>query len=124
MELSKKLMGDIKAALEKEHGRPFSDEEVDKVADFMKTLAQMQIDIFLEDQERQQRLKASPGGFHLEKVGYSCRICSNDVTGKNSWFDQYGLKCMSCQQAIDQQIIPPSVATDIESWYTPFELDL
>src|SRR5258708_77987 len=95
MELSKKLMAEIKAALEKEHVRPFSDEEVEKVADFMKNLAEMQIDIFLEDQKRQQQLKASPGGFHLGKDGYSCRICHGSASGKNSWFDQYGLKCMT-----------------------------
>jgi hypothetical protein len=123
MELSKKMMKDIKTALETDHGRPFSDEEIENVADFLKRLAEMQVEIFLEDEERQQRLTESPGGFHLEKKGYSCRICHGAASGKNSWFDEYGLKCGSCQEAINQKVIPPSVATDPDSWYSAYELE-
>jgi hypothetical protein len=90
----------------------------------MKMFAQIALDIAFEDHERQQHLKESPGGFHLEKDGYSCRICHGSASGKNSWFDEHGLKCINCQQAINQQIIPLSVATDKESWYTHFELEL
>jgi hypothetical protein len=123
MELSKKLMIDIKTALEKEHGRTFSDEEVENVADFLKRLAEIQVEIFLEDQERERRLTESPGGFHLEKKGYSCRICRSAASGKNSWFDEHGLKCGCCQEAINQKIVPPSVATDSDSWYSAHELE-
>jgi hypothetical protein len=123
MEHSKKLMGDLKTALEKEHGREFAEHEVEKAADFLKTIAKLQVDIILEDQERQERLKTSPGGFHLEKEGYSCRICHGPASGANSWFDEHGLKCMFCQTAINQKIIPPSVATDSDSWYTGCELE-
>lgn len=122
MELSKKLRADIKIALETEHGRPFSDDEVEKVAEFMKQLAEMQIEIFLEDQDRQRRLAESPGGFHLEKKGYSCRICGGAAHGENSWFDEHGLKCWTCQQAINEKIVPPTVI-DKDTWYSPWELE-
>lgn len=123
MEHSKKLLKDIKAALEKDHGRSFSDDEIEKVADFMKMMAEMQVEIFLEDQERQARLTESPGGFQLEKKGYSCRICHGAASGKNSWFDEHGLKCGSCQEAIKHKIIPASVAIDPDSWYSAYELE-
>src|ERR1700734_2869246 len=87
MEFCKIWMNDIRAALEAAHCRSFSDDEVEKVADFLKRMAEMQVEIFLEDQERQQRLTESPGGFHLEKKGYSCLICHGGSCGKNSWFD-------------------------------------
>jgi hypothetical protein len=123
MELSKKLMKDIRAALETDHGRPFSDSEVEKVADFLKRMAEIQVEIFLEGQDRQRQLTQSPGGFHLEKKGYSCRICQGGASGKNSWFDEHGLKCGTCQEAINRKIIPPSVATDPDSWYSAYELE-
>ncbi len=69
------------------------------------------------------RLTESPGGFHLEKKGYSCRICEGPASGANSWFDEHGLKCRACQDAVDQKIIPPSVATDPDSWYSGHELE-
>jgi hypothetical protein len=123
MELSKKLTNDIRAALETDHGRSFSDEEVENVASFLQRMARLQVEIFLEDQDRLRQLIESPGGFHLEKKGHSCRICHGAAFGKNSWFDEHGLKCWPCQDAIDQKIIPPSVATDCDSWYTDYELE-
>jgi hypothetical protein len=123
MEHSKKRLKDIKTALEKEHGRPISDAEGEKVADFLQTMAKLQVEVMLEDHERHERLKKSPGGFHLEKEGYTCRICQGSASGMNSWFDAYGLKCTRCQAAINRNIIPPSVATDRDSWYTAYQLE-
>jgi hypothetical protein len=123
MELTKQLKSKIKCALEIEHGRPFSDEEVEKVGDFLTGLAELHIEVLLEDEDRQRRLTASPGGFHLEKDGYCCRLCNGSAFGKDSWFDEHGLKCWSCQQAITQKIIPPSAATDRDSWYSSHELE-
>jgi hypothetical protein len=112
MKKEKKWFADLKAALETEHGRPFADHEVEKVADLLQTIARLQVDSYLEDQRRQQQLAASPGGYNLESPGYTCLICRGSASGENFWFDEHGLKCMACQTAINQKIIPPSVVSD------------
>jgi hypothetical protein len=119
----KKWFAELKTSLETEHGRPFADHEVEKVADFLQTLARLQVDAYLEDERRQERLRESPGGFHLDTPGYTCRICRAPTSSGDSWFDEHGLKCMACQNAINQKIIPPTVATDPDSYYTAQELE-
>ena len=82
-------------------------------------MAEIQVEIFCwRIEERQARLKESPGGFQFEKKGYSCRICRGAASGANSWSDEHGLKWWACQEAINQKIIPPPVATDPDSWYS------
>ena len=113
----------IKTVLEKEHGREFTDEEVDNVASFMRKMAEIEISSFLEGQRRQQKLKEFPDGFHLDKEGYCCSICGSGATGEDSWFDQYGLKCGICQGAINRKEIPPNLGQDKEGWYMDWELE-
>jgi len=113
----------LKAVLEKEHGRAFSEDELSNVENFMKTMAKMTVSSFLEDQRRQEKLKESPGGFYFDKEGYSCSICGGGASGENSWFDKYGLKCGICQGAIERKEIPPDLGQDNDSWYTDWELE-
>jgi hypothetical protein len=123
MDQSKRRHAALKAALETAHNRPVTGDEVDKATDLLRTLAQLQVAVMLEDHERQEQLKTSPGGFHLKKEGCTCRICHTPASGEDSWFDAYGLKCIRCQTAINQNIIPPTVATDPDSYYTAHELE-
>lgn len=126
MEPSKKILNKIKATLEKQHGREFTSDEVSSVATLLSRLAELALDVAKEDHRRQQLLKGSPDGFHLDKPGYTCLICGWPASGKDSWFDKYdkyGLKCMTCQKAVNDKIIPGSVAKDKESWYTKFDLE-
>lgn len=123
MEPSKKILKKIKATLEKEHGREFTPDEVSSVATFLMRFAELAMEVAREDHRRQQLLKGSPEGFHLDKPGYTCLICGWPASGKDSWFDKYGLKCMTCQKATNGNIIPGTVAKDKESWYTKFDLE-
>jgi len=38
------------------------------------------------------------------------------------WYDINGEKCLSCQNAINNGIIPSSICSDRESWYSSYEL--
>jgi hypothetical protein len=58
----------------------------------------------------------------MDKPGYCCAICDDPAEGKNSWFDQFGLKCISCQHSIDRNEVPPTITKDKESYYTLGEL--
>ncbi len=88
------------------------------------TFAWIAFEIAEEELRRQKILKESPKGFHLDRNGYTCPICRSSASEENSWYDQYGLKCMSCQKAINKKIIPESVAKNKESWYSKYDLEM
>lgn len=77
-----------------------------------------------EEKRRAEKLIANPKGFHLDGVGYRCAICHNHTTEEgDNWYDEYGIKCLVCQKAIDEGEIPASLAKDEESWYSTYDLD-
>jgi len=119
-----KARNDLKSTLEKEHGRPISEEELDKVESFLKFMAEAAIDIALEDNRRQRKLKENPGGFHLDVKGYSCTICGKPASGENSWFDSHGLKCGLCQRGIDREDVPAWLGERKDEWYNATELEI
>jgi hypothetical protein len=120
--ISDKDIENIKKILEKEHNREFTWEEATKAMDDIKGLARIMYECASKEIRMQERLKENPKGFHLDDSG-QCSICGDFVSKENSWFDEYGIKCMSCQKAINSKIIPASVAKDKESWYSKHELD-
>ena len=101
-----------------------TDEEAKKNIDSIKVFARIIADTVIEKVRRKRLLETSPKGFHFDKTGYSCMICGSSASGENSWYDKFGLKCMTCQKAIDKRIIPGSVATKKESWYSKTELEI
>ncbi|MEY4440446.1 MAG: hypothetical protein RLY49_72 [Candidatus Parcubacteria bacterium] len=76
-----------------------------------------------EDERRIEKLKTNPKGFHLDGRGYTCFICGQHTGDGDNWYDQYGIKCLVCQKAIDEGEIPPTLASDKESWYTKYDLE-
>jgi hypothetical protein len=124
MNKKEKALAKLKAQIEKEQGREIPDWEMDKVESFLKILAKIQVDGFLEDQRRQAKLKECPDGFHLKEAGYSCTICGGPASGENSWFDRYGLKCGICQGGIDRREIPAWLGQKRDEWYSSVELEI
>lgn len=123
MEPSTQQIQEIKGILEKEHGREFTWEEATKAAWDMHNLARICIEMAEEEFRRQELLKESPKGFYFDRKGYTCLLCGHSASGEDSWYDKYGLKCMTCQKAINQKIIPGSVVKNKESWYSKFDLE-
>ena len=76
-----------------------------------------------KEKEQKEKLKQNPGGYHLKGVGYTCAVCHNHTLEGDNWYDEYGIKCLVCQKAIDEGEIPPTVASDKESWYTKYDLE-
>ena len=124
MEHSDKEIQEIKNILEKEHGREFSWEEATKAARDMRNLVRIILEFTKEEFRRKKMLEQYPKGFHLDLAGYSCLICGGSASKENSWYDKYGLKCMTCQKAINKKLIPGSVAKNKESWYSTCELEM
>ncbi len=76
-----------------------------------------------EEDRRQRRLKEFPKGFHLEGDGYMCGICYGSCSKEETWYDQYGIKCMECQAAVDRGDLPANCAEDRESYYSSWEIE-
>jgi hypothetical protein len=76
-----------------------------------------------EEERRAEKLKENPKGFHLEGVGYRCFICGDSTPEGDNWYDEYGIKCLVCQKAIDDGEIPAVLAKDKDSWYSKWELE-
>lgn len=76
-----------------------------------------------KDKVREEKLKANPQGFHLDGVGYRCAICHDSTKEGDNWYDEFGIKCLVCQKAIDEGEIPASLAKDEDVWYSKFDLD-
>ncbi len=76
-----------------------------------------------KEKQREEKLKENPKGFHLEGVGYTCFICGQSTGEGDNWYDEYGIKCLVCQKAIDESEIPASLAKDKDSWYTKYDFE-
>ncbi len=121
-EPTEKEIQEIKATLEKQHGREFSEEEARDALWDLRRLAHIMYEAFSEDMRRKELLTQNPKGFHLEEGG-TCKVCDNYATKENSWFDKNGVKCMQCQRAIDEKTIPTSVIEKKDSWYSRRDLE-
>ncbi len=103
-----------------------TDEEGEKYRDEKWNLEQMSK--FAKEWEekekaRAEKLEANPKGFHLDGAGYTCFVCGNTTPEGDNWYDEWGIKCLVCQKAIDEGEIPPHIAKDKECWYSTYELE-
>jgi hypothetical protein len=76
-----------------------------------------------KDEERKERLKTNPDGFHLEGHGYTCQICKRSMSDKQTWYDAYGLTCLLCRDARKNGIIPDYLIEDKAQWYSVYDLE-
>jgi hypothetical protein len=87
----------------------FTDEERQRLVNFMDILIQ----IDQQEKARFARLKDEPNGFEMLGEGRDCGLCGVTVWDKaGGWFDKWGFKCMSCQDAVNRRTIPGSLCGD------------
>ncbi len=103
--------------LTEEKGKEYQDEKyrMEGLSKFMEEWKE-------EDERRKKKLEENPKGFHLEGR-FSCNICHAGTPEGDNWYDEYGIKCLICQKAIDEGEIPATVASDKESWYSKYDLE-
>jgi len=121
--LSKERIQEFKRIFEKKKGKKISWEEASEGAYNLVNFARVLFDCHIKDLRREKKLEENPKGFHLEGEGYTCSICRNSVSNKETWYDKYGIKCLVCQKAIDKKIIPATVAKNEDSWYSKYDLE-
>jgi hypothetical protein len=114
---------ELRVLLEKERGHEITDHELFEADLWLTNYAKLMYDFAKTDFLRKEKLKENPKGFHLEGKGYTCCVCHDSVSDEQTWYDENGIKCLICQDALDKNIIPPSVASDHESWYSVHDFE-
>lgn len=123
MQLSNKIIQEMKDILEKEHKKEFTWDEASEAAYNLAGLAEICFDHAKKEFEWNKKLEEFPKGFLLEG-SYSCAICGQ--TGNDNikiWHDKYGHKCMICQGSINRKEVPASVANNKDSWYSKYDFE-
>lgn len=123
MQLTDKHISEFKELFKKEYGKELTDQEAFESLHNLMGLMEVLMDGFTEDQKRKKRLETSPKGFHLEGNGYTCFICGSSISNEETWYDKHGIKCLTCQKAINKKEIPASAASNKDSWYSKHDLE-
>ena len=71
--------------------------------------------------EIERKLVGNKQGFQLEDQ-YSCMVCAKIIEGKQGWYDKYGPKCLLCQKAFQNDVIPKEVLLKRDSWLAMWEV--
>ena len=123
MPLSDKDIQDMKDLLEEKECREFTWDEAADAARNLAGFAKLLFDCWQDDQRREAKLVEHPKGFALDGAGYTCAVCGNGTAVGENWYDKWGIKCATCQRAIDRKEIPASLAKRRDSWYSRFDLE-
>ncbi|HVW94408.1 MAG TPA: hypothetical protein VHA56_00400 [Mucilaginibacter sp.] len=121
--VSTKLLKETRLVLEKEHGREFSDKEVEEVALLIKQLGNIALEQVLDKADWDEKLKDFPKGYEFTEKGYTCRLCGGVGRPDKLWYDKYGIKCMPCQRAVETKVVPGTIVENKDSYYSEFELN-
>ena len=103
--------------------KEFTWEEASDAAYRLAGLAEIAFDSWKEDCRRKKKLEENPKGFVLDGVGFTCAVCHNGTHEGANWYDKWGIKCTTCQKAIDKKIIPGSCAKNDNCWYSKYDLE-
>lgn len=122
--LSQKAIDEYKEIFKKDYGTELTDTEATEGAQRLMGFFEVIYEMSLREARRKKRLEKEPKGFNLEEDGnvYSCIVCHASISGKTGWWDLNGQKCLTCQKAVDNGIIPATVCKDRDSWYASWEL--
>lgn len=122
MGLPEKSIEEFKEIYKKEYGKELNDAEASEAANNLVNFYKLLWDISIKEVKRERRLKKEPEGFHLTDGTYSCSVCGRSITGEEDWYDEWGIKCLLCQKAVKEKIIPGFVCKNHDSYYKTWEL--
>jgi hypothetical protein len=123
MELSDKTIKEFQDLYKEKYGAELSRGEAEESARNLIGLVEILWECYKKDKARERKLEEFPKGFPLDADGHTCFICGNSMPKEQSWFDKWGMKCLTCQKAVDQKIIPGSAAKNKDSWYSIYDLE-
>ena len=120
MEVSKDLIEKMKK-LGLEKGQEMTDQEAYESASNFQGFVELIYELGMKEAKRKARLKKEPDGFPVDGQ-YSCRICGDSINEQTGWWDWYGQKCLLCQKAVKDGVIPTFVCEHSDSYYKMWQL--
>lgn len=122
MEPLQDVINEIKKIYKRKTGETLSEEEALEGAHDLINFIRLICELEAKERLKKRWLKKEPEGFHLTDGTYNCRVCYRSVTGEESWYDDLGPKCLICQKAIKEGVIPSFVCKNHDSWYDTGQL--
>lgn len=123
MGLSKKAIDEFKEIYKNKYKTELSDAEASEGANNLIGLFRVLYESHIKELQRKHRLKKEPEGFHITDGTYNCLVCHREISGNESWYDRWGIKCLLCTKAVKEGVIPSFVCKDRDSWYAMWELE-
>ena len=114
MQLNEKDYADFKALCDKKGIKYDSEAEYREAAYNLFSYVELTVELAREHLGWKKRLEKEPKGFAINSKGRSCCLCHTSVMGE-VWYDKWGMKCMSCQSALDKKIVPGYVFKDSDN---------
>jgi hypothetical protein len=122
MSLSKELVEKFQKIFKEQYGKEMSYEDAYESGSKLVGLFEILMKGQMEENRRNEKLKDNPKGFELENSGgRQCSICRQSPDPL--WYDRYGQKCMICQKAVEDGIVPGYVCRNRDSWYSMYDLE-
>jgi len=122
MSLSKEAIDEFKVIYKDKYKKELSDAEASEAANNLVGLFKVLYDIAKRELQWKHRLKKEPEGFHLDGE-YTCSVCHRQVGKDENWYDQWGIKCLLCQKAVKDELVPGFACRDSDSRYTMWQLE-
>lgn len=120
MEVSKDLIEKMKK-LGTDKGQEMTDQEAYESASNFQGFVELIYELGMKEAKRKARLKKEPEGFPVDGQ-YSCRVCGDSINAETGWWDWYGQKCLLCQKAIKDGVIPTYICEHRDSYYPMWKL--
>lgn len=120
MEISEDLIEEMKN-LAKKKGQEMTDQEARDAAFNFKGYVELIYELGMKEAQRKARLKKEPDGFPVDGQ-YTCLICGNGINPETGWWDWYGPKCLTCQKAMKDGVIPTYICEHRDSYYSMWKL--
>lgn len=115
VQLSNESIQKFKELMEEKSGKEVTWEEAAEGGRNLVNLFDVLYKCEMEHRSWDERLKKEPKGFALEGNGRNCAVCGTSTREDTNWYDKWGIKCFTCQRAIDKKLIPGSVARSDKS---------
>lgn len=124
MGLSNKEVQEFKDISKKVYNIDLSDAEARDQGERLVRLFELLLKADSVERQRKKRLEKEPDGFCLEETEgpYNCRVCRQYVSGKQAWWDLFGVKCLDCQRNIKEGVIPAEICNKDDIWIKAWEL--
>lgn len=130
MSLSKedKLYVEFKQLIDKrvkETGQKYSESDYREAYHNLTGFVKIVYEQAKRDHFRKLRLKKSKKStisLEEDESIYNCLICHRQISGKEGCWDPTGQRCLDCQRALEDKIIPKYVLKNRDAWYADWEL--